>query len=276
MIQASGVVFARRGRVVLDRVDLVAAPGTVVGIIGPNGSGKTTLLRMLFGALVPDAGTVRLDGQELGRLGRRQIARRIAVVAQDPPGDIALNVADTVMLGRLPLRPALALPARGDYAAVAIALNRVGLAGLAERPLSELSGGETQRALIARAIAQEADHVLLDEPTNHLDIRYQHEILALVRTLSATTVIVLHDLNLAARYCDRLLLLDEGRVVASGEPGDVLHPENIEAVYRVPVSRIPLANGSMHLIFSDTASTRPVDESSLLSQHSENEIGEHP
>ena len=159
------------------------------------------------------------------------------MVIQEGAIELPITVADMVLLGRSPHRSSFQSYTAADHQRAAAALRRVGVRHLAERFFTELSGGEKQRALIARALAQETDHLLLDEPTNHLDIRYQHEILGLVQTLDVTTVVVLHDLNLAARYCDRLVLLDRGRVACSGAPDDVLTEDMLERVYGVGVRR---------------------------------------
>lgn len=237
MISAQRVSFAYNEALVLDQVTATAEHGDIVGLIGPNGSGKTTLLRTLYAALKPLAGLVDVDHVSVDQLRPIELARRMAVVAQEGAPELPLTVVDMVLLGRAPLRSAFQSYTRDDHRQAASALRRVNARDLAERSFNTLSGGEKQRVLIARALAQEADHLLLDEPTNHLDIRYQHEILALVRTLAITTVVVLHDLNLAARYCDRLVLLDSGRVVSSGTPDAVLRPEVLESVYGVAVRR---------------------------------------
>ncbi|MBD2758537.1 ABC transporter ATP-binding protein [Yimella sp. cx-573] len=231
-MSAEGVRF-RYGRTdVLHGVDLHAAPGKVTGLVGPNGSGKTTLLRLLFGALTPTAGTVSIDGRPLQTLERSELARSMSVVVQEDSGDTALNVAEVVLLGRLPHHSVLGSYTTADHDIAYDALRRVGADHLVERHLSELSGGERQRVMVARALTQQPRYLLLDEPTNHLDIRFQHEILGLT-ALADTTVVVLHDLNLAARYCDDLVVLQQGRVVASGTPTTVLTPELIAQVYRV-------------------------------------------
>ncbi|WP_153398142.1 ABC transporter ATP-binding protein [Ornithinicoccus halotolerans] len=249
MIEARGVSHAYGQQPVLDDVDLVAPPGQVTGLIGPNGSGKTTLLRTLHAQLRPRAGTVLLDGSELGRLRPREVARRLAVVVQEPPSELPLVAADLVLLGRTPHRsgPGLGGMRARDEQVAANALQRVDAGHLAQRPVAELSGGERQRVLIARALAQEPDYLLLDEPTNHLDVRYQHELMTLVASLGVTVVVVLHDLNLAAAYCHHLVLLDGGRRVAAGDPAEVLEPAVLEAVYQVPVRRLEL-DGRLHLV----------------------------
>ena len=253
MITAETVSFGYGPVLVLDGVGVSAGPGQVVGLIGPNGSGKTTLLRTLYASLAPRAGLVTVDGTPVGDLKPRDLARRLSVVAQEGAGELPLTVADTVLLGRSPHLATFQRPGRDDHRIAAAALTRVGVRHLADRVFAGLSGGEKQRVLIARALAQRADHLLLDEPTNHLDIRYQHEVLQLVRRLDVTTVVVLHDLNLAARYCDELVLLDTGRVAAAGTPDAVLRPEVLEPVYGIGVRRV-VTNDGLQLLF------RPLDE----------------
>jgi iron complex transport system ATP-binding protein len=248
MIVARDLGFAYDRRAVLDDVDLVADGGEVLGLIGPNGSGKTTLLRTLYASLQPQRGEVTLDGERLGRLEPREVARRTAVVVQEEPGELPLTVGEMVLLGRVPHLRTFQRPSREDHVIAAEALERVGARRFAGRPVAELSGGERQRVLIARALVQQASHLLLDEPTNHLDIHYQHIILQLVRSLPVTTVVVLHDLNLAARYCDRLLLLDQGRVAATGTPDEVLRPAVLEPVYDIGVERTR-HGGHVQLLF---------------------------
>ncbi|WP_306368935.1 ABC transporter ATP-binding protein [Nocardiopsis sp. CC223A] len=235
MISAADVTFAYDGTPVLAGVGLRADSGRVLGLIGPNGSGKTTLLRILYAALSPRHGAVLVDDEAVGALSGRELPRRIAVVAQEAPPELPVTVAEMVLLGRSPHRSSLQAYTADDHRIAAAALRRVGIRHLADRNFAALSGGEKQRTLIARALTQQTGHLLLDEPTNHLDIRYQHEILQLVSALDITTVVVLHDLNLAARYCDRLVLLDQGRVVEAGPTNEVLTPEVLEPVYRISV-----------------------------------------
>jgi iron complex transport system ATP-binding protein len=221
------------GRLVVDGVTLAPRPGETVGLLGPNGSGKSTLLKLLAGVLGPSAGVVTLDGRPLDRVGRRAAARRIATVDQHAHTQNELTVRDVVALGRIPHRRPWSAASADDGRAVAAALERTGLTGLAGRSWHTLSGGERQRAQIARALAQEPRELLLDEPTNHLDIQHQLDLLELIAGLPVTTVVALHDLNLAALYCDRLLVLADGRAVAEGTPGEVLTPALIEQVYGV-------------------------------------------
>ncbi len=231
------------GGLVLDGVTLVPRPGETVGLLGPNGSGKSTLLRLLAGVLAPSAGVVALDGRPLDRTARRAVARRVAAVEQNAHTQTELTVRDVVALGRIPHRRAWTPMSGADAGAVTAALERTGLTGIADRSWHTLSGGERQRAQIARALAQEPSELLLDEPTNHLDIQYQLDLMELVAGLPVTTVIAMHDLNLAAMYCDRLLVLRGGRVVAEGAPPQVLTPSLIEEVYGV---RAEVAPGPGH------------------------------
>ncbi|MBB5855725.1 ABC transporter ATP-binding protein [Amycolatopsis umgeniensis] len=218
--------------------DLMVRDGERVGLVGPNGSGKTTLLRTVFRAVDPVGGEVALDGDLVGTLSQRQIARRVALVHQEPVTDFDHTVEDIVALGRAPWQGAFDRTGPAVRAAVTEALTLVGLPGHRERPIGTLSGGEKQRVLVARAIAQESPLLLLDEPTNHLDIHAALDLLELIRALRRTTLCVLHDLNLAASYCDRLYVLDAGRVVATGAPADILTPELVRDVFRVECVRL--------------------------------------
>ncbi|MFG3157930.1 ABC transporter ATP-binding protein [Streptomyces sp. NPDC048219] len=220
-------------KVVVDDVTLTLRPGETVGLLGPNGCGKTTLLRLLAGILAPTGGVVTLDGRPLTEAGRRATARRIATVEQHAQTGTELTVRDVVALGRIPHRRPWTPPTKADARAVAQALQRAGLTDRAGQSWHTLSGGERQRAQIARALAQDPRELLLDEPTNHLDIQHQLELMELIASLPVTTVIALHDLNLAAMYCDRVLVLRDGRAVTEGTPAEVLTPALIEQVYGV-------------------------------------------
>ena len=232
-LRAERVSRPAGGRLVVDGVTLAPRPGETVGLLGPNGSGKSTLLRLLSGVLSPSSGVVVLDGRPLDRTPRREAARRVAVVEQHAETRTELTVRDVVALGRIPHRRAWTPASAADRAAVESALEVTGLTRMADRSWQTLSGGERQRAQIARALAQEPGELLLDEPTNHLDIQYQLDLMELVAGLAVTTVIAVHDLNLAAMYCDRLLVLCDGRVVAEGTPEEVLTSALIFQVYGV-------------------------------------------
>ncbi|MGL5865468.1 MAG: ABC transporter ATP-binding protein, partial [Dermatophilaceae bacterium] len=234
--------------VALAGVGLHARPGRVLGLIGPNGSGKTSLLRAFVRA-VDSTGALLVDDDDIRRLRTAELARRAGLVSQQEELGADLTVGELVLLGRSVHRPGWAAWSADDRARARESMRRTGVDHLGDRRVTELSGGERQRVLIARALTQDNPNLLLDEPTNHLDIRYQHEVLALVRELGLTTVVVLHDLNLAARYCDDLVLLDGGLVVATGPPQEVLTPEVLEPVYRVVVTPVD-AGGIRQLLLS--------------------------
>lgn len=231
MITASDLNVTVQGTPILQGVNLSAQGGHTIGIVGPNGSGKTTLLRTLYRSLVPQSGRVEIDAEDLSSLTPRRIARKIAVVAQERDSFLPLCVSDCVGLGRLAQSTLLSYSDAKNQTIVASALERVGLTGFGDRLISELSGGERQRVLIARAIAQQADHVLLDEPTNHLDLAHQFSIMELVTALKSTSVVVLHDVNLAARFCTEVIILNHGVVVAQGKPEQVFNAEMFAEVF---------------------------------------------
>jgi iron complex transport system ATP-binding protein len=223
------------GRRIVRDVVIDIPEGTVAGLVGPNGSGKSTLLRSVYRHLRPRAGAVLVGGDDCWRLPPRQVARRIGTVPQERPTEIDLTVWEMAGMGRTPHKAAFVRDDPTDDAAVADALARVGLGPLAHRRFTELSGGEKQRVVVARALAQETPVLVLDEPTNHLDVRHQLDVLDLIRELGVTTLAAMHDLNLAATYCDVLHVLDAGQVVASGAPDEVLTEEVIRRVFGVGV-----------------------------------------
>ncbi|MCV7228183.1 ABC transporter ATP-binding protein [Mycolicibacterium komossense] len=232
-LRASRVSWRVRDKLIVDGVDISVATGSTVGLLGPNGSGKSSLLKLLAGLRATSSGVVQLDDLDVAALDRRRIARRLAVVDQDAATDQDPTVRDVVDLGRLPHRPAWAPMSVRDRKVVESAAVTTGVADLLNRRYSTLSGGERQRVQIARALAQEPTELLLDEPTNHLDIRHQLELLELVAAADTTTVMALHDLNLAAKYCQELVVLRCGRVHVAGPPSVVLTPAVIAEVYEV-------------------------------------------
>ncbi|HEX7091117.1 MAG TPA: ABC transporter ATP-binding protein [Longimicrobiales bacterium] len=248
-VAASGSVFAARAlrfayphasRPALDGVDLDVPAGGVYAILGPNGSGKSTLLKVLLGVLAPQAGEAWYAGRRLAEWSRRELARRVGVVPQSEELAFPITVRDLVAMGRYPHLGPWRRETAADRQAIEEAMARCDVLELADRPLATLSGGERQLVRIARALAQQPDTLVLDEPTAALDIRHEMEIFERVASLAAagrvTVVLVTHNLNLAARYAARMLLLDRGRVAAEGEPAAVLTRETIERVYRWPVA----------------------------------------
>ncbi|MEV5970449.1 ABC transporter ATP-binding protein [Streptomyces sp. NPDC051921] len=261
-ITAESLSWSVAGTTVVRGVSVDVAPGETVGLVGPNGSGKSSLLRCLAGLRVPDTGTVRYDGVPIGGWSARRIARRIAFVEQHADADSDVRVADVVGLGRTAFRDRWRGPDAMDRAVVAAALERVGLTPLAGRSWKALSGGERQRVHIARALAQQPYGLLLDEPCNHLDVRHQLELMQLLSGTGRTVLVALHDLSLAARHCDRLLLLHHGRLVAAGAPAAVLTAERLAAVFGVDAELTTDSLGHPHIAYrgplgATTASCRP-------------------
>jgi len=236
----AGVRTRLGGQWVIDGIDATPPEGALTGLLGPNGAGKTTLLRLVAGLLVPEHGAVLVgpdapdadaEPVPVHTLGRRARARRIALLEQESASAVPLTVREVVSLGRIPYRTLWG--ADDDGGAVGRALEHAQASHLADRPWSELSGGEQQRVHIARALAQEPELLLLDEPTNHLDVSAQLNLLAFVRDLRVTTIAALHDLNLAAAFCEHVLVLSRGRLAAAGHPREVLTPGLVREVYGV-------------------------------------------
>ena len=238
MLRADKVSFAYRGGTpVLQEVSLAVARGDLIGVIGPNGSGKTTLLKVLGGMLQPTTGTVFLADSLLGSWSRRDVARRIAFVPQETHSSFDFSVLDVVLMGRFPHLGAFALEGPADLAIARDALQATGTSLFETRSFNTLSGGEKQRVVIASALAQRAELLLLDEPTASLDVGHQLEVAALLARLNreqhVTMVLTTHDLNFAASLCRHLMLMRDGRVIASGPTGEVLTASAVKALYDV-------------------------------------------
>ena len=242
-LTASALTLAYGDRTVIDGLDLELPVGGVTAIVGANGCGKSTLLRALARLVPPASGRVLLDGEDLHRRPSREIARTLGLLPQSPIAPEGIIVSDLVGRGRHPHQRFLARWTARDYEVVAEALAATGIADLADRPVDELSGGQRQRVWIAMVLAQETDVLLLDEPTTFLDVTHQIEILDLLQDVNeqrgTTIAMVLHDINLAARYADHLFALRDGRVVASGAPSDVVTPELMDAVFDLDCRVIP-------------------------------------
>jgi iron complex transport system ATP-binding protein len=260
LLQAADVVFAYGpGKAGLHGVSVDVPRGSLVGILGPNGSGKTTLLRLLGGMLAPASGRIAIDGKDLSRLARRDLAREIAVVPQETRLSFEYSVLEVVLMGRYPHLGAFELEGQDDLAIAREALAATGTLALQDRAFPTLSGGEKQRVIIAGALAQSARLMLLDEPTAALDPGYQIEIAALLRRLNGergvTMAVATHDLNLAAGLCQRLVLLREGRVLAAGPTAEVLTRETVRALYDVEAD-VRFHEGAGHLTVVPLRRTR--------------------
>jgi iron complex transport system ATP-binding protein len=235
-------------RIVTD-ISLRVPDGSFAGLLGPNGSGKSTILKAIYRVHRPAGGRVLLDGGDLLSLRSQDAARRIAVVGQEFTLEFDFTVAELVMIGRTPHKRSFDRDNKADRAIADQAMAQVGCADLAHRGFNTLSGGEKQRVLIAQAMAQGADHLILDEPTNHLDIRYQVEILELVSELGVTVLAAIHDLSLAALFCDSVHLIAGGRLIAAGPPASVLTPDIVRDAYGTDVLVIyHPETGTPHLI----------------------------
>jgi len=260
-VEVKGVSVALDGRPVLTDLRLVIAGGSRLGLIGPNGSGKTTLLRAIAG-LIPYKGEIRVGGAAGGGLSRRELARRIAMVPQSPVVPAGITVTEYVLLGRTPYIPTFGTESRRDLAIVASVLDHLDLTGLATRRLDSVSGGERQRAVLARALAQQAPVLLLDEPTTGLDVGHQQQVLELVDTLrddlELTVVSAMHDLTLAGQFADHLVLLDGGRVAADGPARAVLTEQVISQHYHASVRVLEDPGGGIVVVPVRHAAERKV------------------
>lgn len=252
MLEACQVTFSFDGTPVLDRVDLRLEAGKMIGVIGPNGAGKSTLVRLLSRSLTPADGRIWLNGQNLNQWRLSDLARVLAVVPQFPQLPPVFTAWEMVLMGRTPYLGWMGRESEHDRAATRQAMEETKIWHLADRLISQLSGGEQQRVVITRALAQEPQVLLLDEPTAHLDISYQVETLSLIghlvkeRRLAALAIF--HDLNLAAQYCDELVLLQQGRVVAQGSPNHVLTPSTLRQVYGTEVVVIPHPHNGLPVV----------------------------
>jgi len=237
MLTVENIGFAYRNKTVLNNIDLNIEKGEIVGVLGPNGCGKTTLLKLLNRNLHPDTGRVLMDGTDLEAISKRKIARHIAVVPQSNEIRFAFSVRDIVAMGRMPFMDRFQGESSEDEHIVQEAMEKTNIESFSHRLINTMSGGERQRVIIARALAQTPEIILLDEPTLHLDINHQFELLDLVRKLSAeerlTVVIVSHDLPMVVKYCDRIVLIHDNKVHALGTPEEVLTTENMRTVFNI-------------------------------------------
>ncbi len=247
-LRFEAVAASRGGRPLLHGIDFEVRPGEIVGLAGRNGAGKTTLLQLANGLLAPTAGRVLLGDTPVRDLGRRAVARRIALVPQDLHVPFPFRVGELVLMGRAPHQPLVGLDGEQDVARTISALARLGIEDLADRSVETLSGGERQLVLFARALVQDPGLLLLDEPTAFLDLKHRLEVLREVRRFAASgrsALVVSHDLTLAARACDRLVLIGEGEVVAVGPPEQVLTPANLKRAFAIDAQVAPGPDGRL-------------------------------
>ncbi len=248
-LQLDGLSVDIAGRRIVSGIGLTVGDHEFAGLVGPNGSGKSTILKAVYRVYRPSAGRVLLDGIDLLSLGHKDTARRIAVVTQESASEFDFTVREMVMIGRTPHKRSFERDTSVDHSIVDHAIERVGCQRLAARRFNTLSGGEKQLVLIARALAQQADHLILDEPTNQLDIRHQVEILEIVSGLGVTVLAALHDLSYAALFCHAIHVLCAGHIVAAGAPATVLTPQTILHAFGADVLVIDHPDtGTPHLI----------------------------
>lgn len=264
-LRVNGVTLGYGNRIVLRDIDLEVKPGEMVGIIGPNGCGKSTLIRGITGLITPRSGQIFINGQNIAKMSRGNLARVIAVVPQNPLLPGLFTAFEVVLMGRTPHLSRFGYEGERDLAITQRAMEATQTIAFAERRVGELSGGEKQRLTIARALAQEPEVILLDEPTAHLDISHQVETLDLFRELclerGLVAVAATHDLNLAAQYCDRLVMISQERIYCQGTPRQVINPQNIKQVYGTEVYVYPHPVNNLPATLIVSGRNRPFDNS---------------
>lgn len=241
-------------KAILNNISFNVSQGEVIGIIGPNGAGKTSLLRCITNQQKNHKttlllGSIHLKNKLIRDYSTKELAQHFANVTQKTEAIFSLTVLDIVRMGLLPFKTLFAIDNDHDKQQIKLALEKVGLSNTERMPYSQLSGGEQQRVLIARALVQKAQILILDEPTNHLDVYYQHQVLNLVNKLNITVIMTVHDLNLASQYCQRLLLLEQGQLIADGTPKEVLTQTQLSKVFRLPCSIIQDDSGHKPRVF---------------------------
>lgn len=258
VIDVKNITFRYENRTILDNISFSIECGTFFSIIGPNGSGKTTLLKNLSYVLSPESGTIEINGRDLRSYRKRELARNISFVSQNTSVDFEFTVMDVVLMGRAPYLKPFESETAEDVEIASECMKLTGVFDLRDKKITEISGGERQRVQIACALAQQTGILLLDEPVSNLDIQYQVSILGMLKNLSKektmTVVTVLHDLNLAAEYSDKIMLMKDGRVLKSGTPSEVLNEQNIKEAYKtsVYITQNPIS-GKPHIIPITTA-----------------------
>ena len=232
-------------QLILDDLNFEIKQNKFIGIIGPNGAGKSSLLRCLFGKNKITSGSLKLNRQDIESYSRKELAKKIAVVLQEPPSHFDMSVFEIVSMGLIPRQSLFAFSSGQERKKITQAIADVELSHKSQMPFNILSGGEKQRVMLARAVVQDTDILILDEPTNHLDIQHQISILHLVKSMNITVLLSLHDLNMAAAFCDELILMDKGKIVAQGGCEDVLSEDNLNKVFRVnaQLDQNPSQNG---------------------------------
>ncbi len=248
-IEASGLTFQVGDKIILAKVNALLEEGKFIGLIGPNGSGKSTFLKCIYRVIKPTMGAVYLDGKDIAGMPYKETAKRMAVVAQHNFYNFDFKVMDIVLMGRSPHKKMLETDTREDYEIAAESLRSVGMEDFADRHFLTLSGGEQQRVILARALTQKTECIIMDEPTNHLDIKYQLQIMDIVKSLNLPILAALHDLNMAVNYCDYLYALRNGEVVACGKPSEIITEAFLLNLFEVEAEILHGKNGQMVIAY---------------------------
>jgi iron complex transport system ATP-binding protein len=236
---------------ILKDIQVNLEKGDFIGVIGPNGSGKSTLLKTIYRTLAPVNGCIFFDGKRLDTYSHKASAQKMSVVSQHNDHAFEFTVKELVMMGRAPYKGFLDKDTKEDAEVVMDALDKVSMTDYGDRLYSTLSGGEKQRVILARALAQQSELMILDEPTNHLDIRHQFELMNVVKDLDLTVIFAVHDLNVALLYCNKICILNEGHLVEVGDPKSLITPEMIWEIYGVSAQVVTLEDGRLHIIYNN-------------------------
>lgn len=250
-IQTESLDLAVDNKTIVEKITLEVKNKEFVGLIGPNGSGKSTILRALYRSLKPQSGRIFFDGEDLETISLQQTAQRLGVMKQNSTLNFDFKVLDLVLMGRTPYKKPFELDSQADYKLAQSALAAVGLDGYEERLYNQLSGGEQQRVMIARVLTGQPQTLLLDEMTNHLDLYYQYHLLELIKNMQVEVLAVMHDLNLAAKFCQKLYLLKAGKIIAYGKTKDVLCSPVIEETFKIKIKTYNDEDGQLHLLYKD-------------------------
>ena len=249
-LETKKITYSIDGKLIIDGIDISVKEGEFVGIVGPNGCGKSTLLKNIYKVFIPDSGAAFIDGEDLAKLSNKKTAKKMSVMQQENIVDFDMTVYDMVMLGRFAHQKLFSGSSDEDRKVVKEYIKEVGLEGYENRHFLSLSGGEKQRTLLARALSQKTPLILLDEPTNHLDIGYQYQIMNILKRQNLTLLCCVHDLNIAATYCDRLILMKKKEVFDIGTPKEMLTRENIKALFDIDTTIIENEKtGRLNIIF---------------------------
>jgi len=246
-------LFVKLGnKPIIKGMNLSINSGELVGIIGPNGSGKSTLLRTIYRVLKPETGVIYFDGINIQDKSYKETAKQLSVVSQHNNFSFDFSVESVVVMGRAPHKRLMEQNTSDDYRLVQEALKKVGLSGFEKRSFNTLSGGEQQRVILARALVQNTETLILDEPTNHLDIKYQLQLMSMVKNIGCTTIAAIHDLNIAVMYCDKIVVIKAGQLMGVGTPDELITPELIWDIYGVNATIYRKKDNEMYILFTKT------------------------